>query len=321
VSTNRCLPTLAVLLALVLALSSAPAAIAMTGKKGRSPVVVHVHLKRFSSQEFQQVWTSGNFTVLVGEHSSVLINDRTGKQTRLSQPGCSAAIAIGVPWVLFQCADDFSLYDVSTRRWSTVTCGERCLEAVTQSLAIEIGRRWIEIVETGHGDCGDGEHETCGPETYLFKNIRTGELRSAPSPTASQVRDLDSPSLVRNLCPPLRVPEVGSLMSLVDGGFGLVSDSTGSFLERCHSRLHLRVPAVDLLWSNSKMLLWRTAEPPKQYDGLFLPSLRRFVFKVPAPFARTGLTIFDVLASNKLYILDAVRGRVWTAAMPSSPPG
>lgn len=255
--------------------------------------------------------TSGDYSLL---DNNVLIDDRTGKQIVLDRFGCGAA-ALGVPWVLFQCnGSNFTLYNVSTGKSKSLACGQACDQALIQDEGLLVGKRWIEFIEEPRGDCGDGEHSTCGPTTYVFKNIQTGKMRYPAPLTSSEVYDLDSPALVRSLCSPLGVPAAGSFDLLADG-FGIAFERSGAFLERCHSSLHMELPAFELgPWLNSHMIFWAMPNQAGRYQGMFIPSLRRFTFTIPPVI--DGET---TLANDRIYVARDSGGE-WAAAMPSSPP-
>jgi hypothetical protein len=145
------------------------------------------------------------------------------------------------------------------------------------------------------------------------------------------------------VCSPLRLPannigttdlavtpalEFGSLTFY--GSFAISNGTSGfgpgPYLERCGTRLHESVsrgqtylnthPLCDAPncapVANSRVVVWKTG--PRRFDGLFLPSLRRFSFAVPAAI---GAASSIAMGYRDLYAVSA--GQVWSAAIPQKP--
>ncbi len=163
--------------------------------------------------------------------------------------------------------------------------------------------------------------------TEQFQNLRTRELRGAPSTGPTTMIDLDSPTLVSNICRPLRQlidenlvfsyspPGLGGTF----GGFALDETAQWTYLERCGSRMRRRLPALPgvrplMPWlpttGNAHALLWQQS---RQLSGMFLPSGRQFT--IPLPAALRGLGTTFVLSLRTLWALTP-RGALWTTAAP-----
>jgi hypothetical protein len=246
----------------------------------------------------------------------LLIDDRTGKRTVLRPGGYATVQAFGAPWILFSHNLRAELYNIATRRWTPFRCGNGC--APDGTLYEVIGARWVEFVVQGQQSCGDGVHFECGPVTYAFYNLRTHKVRHGSPQTSTRIVDLDSPTLVRRVCKPLRAPAGESLT--YEGKFVVVSEAHGSFLERCGSPRRIALGAGTLagggLLANPHAVMSRVAGPAGvvggTFDGIWLPSRRRFTATGPP-----GYDTFGAIAA-----LDAVRlyvaepgGTLWAATL------
>ncbi len=148
------------------------------------------------------------------------------------------------------------------------------------------------------------------------------------------VPDLDSRSLSRAVCRPLRVPlsynpptNLGSLT--FDGQFA-IAESQGppigvqpgleSFiLERCGTHLHktiepLLVAPAPIGRSNTHALM--TTQGSQQLTGMLLPSLRAFTINLSKQMAGG----YFALTERHVVYWVAYDGRVWMAASPGLPP-
>jgi hypothetical protein len=157
-------------------------------------------------------------------------------------------------------------------------------------------------------------HNTCGPSRYYFLNIATRKMRSATQ-TATTVLDLDSPTLLRRLCAPLRI-ESGAQASFPPAftfysDFAVAQEQSGIYVERCGSdmRIPLAVtPYGGYIVANDQAAAMCTNAG---VSGVFMPSRRRF--ELGRPFDEC-----PVLGPRNLYVID-VHGRLWGTPFP--PPG
>jgi hypothetical protein len=242
--------------------------------------------------------------------AGVLIDDRTGHRTSISQAGCGSPV-IGDPWLVFNSGNcgspqQIALYPLSGGAPRTVP---RPVFAASAA----VGTHWVEFDR----NCDDVH--LC--PNYTFVNIQTGATRDASIPAGTLI-DLNSVKLARKICRPLRLPniplfELPTKSLVFDGRFAIATGASGIFLERCGKRLHLRIspygnPFVgDVVGANSRAVVWQS--PERQLTGVFLPTLRRFVIRLPAN------SDYNIeLGARTLYLLDS-NGQVWTAPAPSPP--
>jgi hypothetical protein len=243
----------------------------------------------------------------------VLLDDRTGKRI-VMPPNCDAGV-VGVPWVALYCGESsqwYGLYNIRTRKLTRFPCEALCQQDYYYSNIRAVGATWLEVQVEPHQPCGDGVHYTCGPTTYVYYNIRTGKPRF-PSVGQSTIVDLNSPTLTRQICPPLLGPSLAFY-----GSFAVAEEPSGIYVERCGS--HLKMPLVlapyaGTLLGNTRAVAF-CSELSQPQSGIFLPSLRRFTFALPSGLAGRC----PVLGARHVYVDDA-RGRLWAAAFPSKPPG
>jgi hypothetical protein len=266
-----------------------------------------------------------------GQASGTVIDEQTGAQTSVSYPGCSwsefIAVQFGGPWlVLIPCqsgSGGFELYNLYSGERTTVVPGPRVVSLEDECNMPEycgggvqnLGAHWIEWEITPCRYC---------TAKYLFQNIDTGQVRSLRGwrPGGRIIPDLDSQSLAQPVCPPLTVPRgippiqgrpaPGALSFYGPFAIASVRPGYGGVLERCGSRLKLPVGSRDLpLAASSHAIVWAKSSS-RRLQGLFLPSLRRFVIATPA----TG-TQSVVLSSGELYVFDDDSGRVFATRAPT----
>lgn len=198
-----------------------------------------------------------------------------------------------------------------------------------------VGTRWTEFQIT----CG----YHCGPTTFSFQNIQSGQVNDQPPSWragGTQIPDLNSSSLARRLCKPLRVPHgfPDPYAATTPGGivfagrFAVALDwyqsSSGLedqryVLERCGTHLHdvllNSAPGGFPLAINSHAVVWPAPGlKDKTIHGVFL--LRRQPFKItnlPAatPAGPTKAVQQVVLTPRRIYALDG-GGRLYAAAAP-----
>ena len=176
-----------------------------------------------------------------------------------------------------------------------------------------VGARWLEVQVQPHDPCGNGVHYSCGPTTYIYYNIRTGKPQS-PSVGGTTIIDLNSPTLTRQICPPL----VGPALTFY-GSVAVSEEPGGIYVERCGSHLNLPLvlaPYAGTLLANTHAVAFCSSSSEQQ-PGIFLPSLRRLTFTAPSSPGGCGST---VLGARHLYYVD-MQERLWAATFPSKPPG
>lgn len=267
----------------------------------------------------------------------IVINNRLGTRTVLD-PRCHV-LGLGPPWVLMGCpltSNPFGPFDVElyslpdgTRQTVTPSTGVPYCSSSPPPMtgcasADAVGADWIRWDVACSVHCGD---------TYLFQNIRTGELRDDPT-NARTFADLNSPALARRTCPGVRLIRYfdygvgwGSLSPY--GQFALATSGPdgGVFLERCGtSKRRLLLDGItafsDAMASNARAIV--SQAHPSHLSGLFLPSLQRFTIPLPAAILKprgapenTPVSAL-VLTSRALYVEDGY-GTIWrTAAAPGA---
>jgi hypothetical protein len=316
----RVVRTLAkLLLALYLAaLSWAPAAAG-----SQRPQSSELHLRFRATGAIQEV-TSGRYTFFPQISSSstetggVVLHENSGRRFPVpAAPNCQDVTApnlVGGSWLLFNCARGaVQLYAIPGGPWQQVAsqpseeCGATGMAACEP---IAVGSHWIHFDRTCY-HCGD---------TNVFFNIDTKQLASDPT-TQTTAADLNSPTLARRLCSPLRVPAGGSLS--VDGQFAIVRSPSRILLERCHSRKQITIstqPGCIHLAASPHAVVWTCGAAPNRVSVIFLPSERRFVATLPESI---GLEYRLDLALRHVYIWGGPAGqtpRLWQAIFPLSPP-
>jgi hypothetical protein len=279
------------------------------------------------------VLASGHFTLIAyANHPAFpercaskfrLFDDHAGKHRDIDTESCryqafrAELEAFGAPWVLFFCGDGDKLYNIDTREWVRLRCTTRCI-GNNQLVGESVGARWVEFRLVGYGDCGDHIHFECGPASVRFFNITTHQIRRNGPKSGGTILDLDSPTLARSVCKPLRAPADGTLTVL--GTFAVETGASGSFLEQCGSsrKMPIGVGAESLaghgILANLHAVAWvlPATGGSEQLSGLLLPSLRTFTLVLPANITGLGAATLD---SSRLYVADA-DGNVWAAAFP-----
>jgi hypothetical protein len=304
----------------------------VAGAAAAHPLVLHLKFRRVAKNVDgncgNPVLTSGRYAVVSFSHGAcysgfLLLDDKTGKQAPVHGNGCNEDLAVGAPWVLADCHLTFRLYNIQTQKWRPLRCGPPgCMPNGT--FAFHVGSRWLQFDVQEAGSCGDGVHNTCGPITHTFYNITTGARRHAPHQTAATIIDLASPTLVRTVCRPLRVPSGGSLTFY--GSFAVATDKAGNLsLERCGS--HMQIPIDQRnsaglrgsLLASDRAVLWPAMDAAGAWqtlDGVLLPSLRRITIPLPQRVTLPGGG-FVALDSYKLYSTN-IDGELWSAGLPRS---
>jgi hypothetical protein len=326
-----------VVVSLLIALGGAPAAAGPHQRKPR-PLVLHPRFHVVGSGPVG-AYIDGPYVLLLrpganAEASGTLIDEQTGARIRVSDPGCylnefNTWDPLGGPWLMLLCHragqgfGGFELYNLYTGEWRAVipdpgivSYGDNCGQQPYCGSGVSgFGADWIQWDEY----CRYCTH------THLFQNIDTGQVESLPGWRVGGriIPDLSSPSLAQKLCRPLTVPPgvppipgvapgPGSLSFY--GSFAITSSGTGDVLERCGSRLKLAVGNGNeqTLGASSRAIVWAAGSNSRRLDGLFLPSLRRFVIAT----SPTTSPWEVVLSSGKLYVIDQ-SGRVFATPAPT----
>jgi hypothetical protein len=286
----------------------------------RAPVALHLKF-RLLARDGWYLTGSGRYVGYTYQsphpQQFVLLDDQTGKRTTVNRPSCGPGV-LGVPWVAFDCApatNRFQLYNIQTRKWRRFACDATCQQVYYEVDVRAVGARWLALSVAPHQSCGDGEHYTCGPTTYIYYNIATGKPRSA-SMGGSTIIDLNSPTLTRQICRPLQLP-AGSALTFY-GSFAVAPEQNGIYVERCGSHLHMPLVVGSYAGThlgNTEAVSFCSFSSQQQL-GMFLPSLRRFTFTLPS-----GLGCpLVALGTRRVYTIDTQR-RLWAAGFPSKPPG
>jgi hypothetical protein len=166
--------------------------------KSAAPIVLRQGFERVGIGDW--VLATGAYVYLAspaeGPCCGTVINDRTGQRTAFVHPDCGPFV-FGGPWLLAECVPpvpaSVGLEELTTGAWLTFTApvGEHPVAA---------GADWIEFMRL----------ESCSDYcrfAYTFENIRTGTLRTIPYRGGGRtIPDLNTPTLARRLCSPLRLP-------------------------------------------------------------------------------------------------------------------
>jgi hypothetical protein len=236
----------------------------------------------------------------------VLLDDLTGKR-RTIKP-CAGKLLpsfrMANRWIAFDCgpaAKRWQLYNIQTRHWRRLACAVDCRSGRDYAALSAIGSVWMLVEVTPPQSCGpdDPEHNECGPTTYLFYNIRTGKLRAGlPTLGPNEFVDLNSPRLTSQMCYPVSAP-TGSVYPPpvgLDGAFAFVQASSGIYVQRCGSNEQTYLTTDPNKWSitpfdasfykNDQAAGFCTGQSTgnslvETLEGIYLPSLTRFVAAVP----------------------------------------
>jgi hypothetical protein len=271
--------------------------------------------------------------------SGALIDGRTGRDTPISEPGCTPA-ALGQPWVAFTCgtpsALTYRLYNITTRQTTALdsspdlgyqACTSNCLPIAA------VGRDWIAF-EAPPAD----EHEL---PTFVFQNLQTGQAVTHDPTSATTTTNLDSPNLTAAICSPLRVPAISNGYSsgwgslTFDAGYA-ISSGGGAYLERCRTRLHKRltftIPNYHSsyqdgcahlacpLAANPHAIIWASASD--RLAGIFLPSLQPFTIPLPAKVqgaSEEASVSYQLALTPRTLYLHSGAGHIWSIPAPVQP--
>ncbi len=285
--------------------------------------------------------------VTVTSSRGTLINQLTGKRSRLVPPNCPRypwGALFGGPWLLIECITDdssgvvplLSLYDLASGTWETVEPAETapppvetCAEAFDSSggcQVVGVGERWIEF-ETNCYHCAN---------EYFLQPIPSGQPvePAAVTPGGSYAFDLNAASGTAPLCAPLTYPGVpfypagGGVLTqpgwidplgtvaVVATTYPAPQGGSGAdvFLARCGKRTRKRLPlgAIGPAIARSAIAWWDPKH--KQVRGLRLPNGRPFRLPLPAKFKYNGFTPIVAVSDHDVYFKGD--GRLWQARLP-----
>jgi hypothetical protein len=286
-----------------------------------------------------QLWTSNTH-----RYQATLINDRTGSRRRVSRASCTPTL-LRPSWLLFDCGwtqayqPIAELYSPTRGTWTAVTpapsiesmcppgTGSTPHGIICEITPADVGTRWIEYYVL----------PLQPPITYEYQNIATGQVVdsgiSAPDAgslvTATTSIDLDSPSLTKPICSPLRNPSGpfdGQTVYQSRSFFGqftidTVSHAQGAvlYLRRCGSNLHKRILTLrsddHAPITNAKIVAWQTR--PGQLNAWLLPRLHRVRMTLPRRAKGTVGTasLGLILSPRRMYLQTP--NRLWVARIPS----
>lgn len=271
-----------------------------------------------------------------------LIDEQTKYAVRLTPPaGCffdTEFAPLGGSWVVAGCnssSDELRLYSVPNGSWTRFTPDVARMCALNPACATgssrvpcsadyrAIGNRWIEF------EFACGYHS--GTVTTALQQIRSGQVIVAPATEVpggqgggTDIVDLNSPTGTRRLCSPLRVPAYGKIA--LDGRFAVEESNLNEnvFLEHCGSHSRMMI-GRGLFSVDSGAVLMSVGSTSNAIAGLFLPSRRRFSFRLPRQLASlcareaAFVCIQDLALTSRTVYLDTFRLQVWTANSPTLP--
>lgn len=308
---------------------AASAAAASGQPRSAGPVVVRPQW-RLLARGVQSVAQDGRYVFLVNAYpapslTGTIIDERTGGRRKVSEAGCNFA-AMGGGWLLFTCSPSLVLYTLSDGHQQVIPPDpeyQSCQSGPCFEGPDAIGRYWIEWVRHVQGG------PCCSFTGYRYQRIGTTQMADDPT-TTTTVPDLNTASLVRKVCTPLKTPlsyndhahGLGSLS--FDGGFALastllppnpnpdfVNNSSGeeTLLERCGTNLHQRIGNDSTM--NAHAVMWPGDGGP--LIGLSLPRPRWLLVQ---PSANMTTPAQVVLTADQQLVLDSSQ-RVWAAPIPS----
>jgi hypothetical protein len=280
-------------------------------------------------------------------NSGLLIDDATGHRRMLHFAAGCRPNQLGAGRIVLQCQDGAAgrrtqeIYDIASGQTTTFVpnpalrqapLGVPCSDPSGCELPIAgIGSDWVSV-DTGQVD----EHMW---DMRAFQNLTTGQVSRGPAGATTSV-DLNKPSLSWRACSPLKVPVLTGAYNnramglLTPLGHGLViASGFGQYLERCGTRLHVRLGGGDRLLTsdldtggcagitcpaqhNAHAIVWPEAG---HINGLLIPSLQRFTIPVPAGLDPPGSgDVFEVgLTQHHLYLVSAT-SRVFSTLAPTA---
>jgi hypothetical protein len=321
------------------------ALLASAAAKPQGAVVLHPRWHRVMASNNVEVLTSGRYAYIGATRSGLLIDEQTGLRVNLTPPpgyytGVPGnGLPLGGSWVMATCdsyamcesSPTYQLYNIPARTWTPLSQPDLSTTGGYGWVPAAIGGYWIEWT----GNCG----YHCGPTTYAFQNIQTGEVDGQPpdwKPGGTEIPDLNSSTLTQALCAPLTVPRgftdpstgqtlPGTIVLYqrfaVAQQWSAANLNLYTYLERCGSSLHeLLTPQLsssNQFAINQDAAIW-VGYPGGPVHGVFLRTLRKFTIPFPKRFGSTlqGGSIF--LTSRTMY-LESGSGQVMAATSPKPP--
>ena len=274
----------------------------------------------------------GRYALLVAGagNSATLITTRRVAKPRSRTP--RLIVEVGYPWVLASCASNADLYSIPDRTWQSAPtpsdwCGGEFVLCGDEPVGV--GRYWIRWRKTG------GYWPVFGDQSYSFQSIADGTVLSDPT-NANTLPNVDYASLTQRVCAPLTVPPPygsvtnGAVNTLTfNGAFAIeqtqswLASGVGplrTYLEHCASPMRRTIGSYAV--ANPTAVIWHAKAG--ELAGLFLPSLRKFVLRLPAAAASLASApsgrVDPELTTRTLYVgvYDGYgHEQLWTAASPS----
>jgi hypothetical protein len=321
----RTLRAVVLILVLLAVLPACAAASRLGSARSSRPVTLHLHELRVAAgfEPGGQLAVNDRYVVLVTgppQSPRVELIDRRSRhghglaRTRLSPPGCAAPglPMLGGPWLALVCpsvpysatAPYFTeLYRLSSKQWIKVPWPAAFCSASFTSCdpASAVGTHWLKIPY--HPHCSSGGYHCL--TLFAIQNVDTGAVKNGQDETGDRLYDnLNAPSGVGTLCPPLRYPSEGASSAVpafnlsVLGSFALVEFDESNYnfdlsdplyrLYACHSHLDLAIP-IGPAFGDDRAVIWQGATGPLYHygetsdpsllRGVLLPSLQRFTVR------------------------------------------
>jgi hypothetical protein len=313
--------------ALIIVCSVSAASARSSGKRAPRPVTLHPKFRLLGRAPF--LLSDGRYLFVARSMPSettqrgVLVDEQTSRHVTISGT-CEQRTIIGTtilttpsgtpffgrPWLLSGWCSTASgqyliyLWSLASGAPRTIVFNDRfCTLLGADCNVTAVGRDWVRVSESCYH---------CALK-HVFQNLHTGALRGDPRTSPTRLLDLDSPTLIRKVCSPLRAPPEGTLTFV---GKYVLAASTSSpqpaFLERCGSRRRIPVGTGSPL-ATVRELLWFPPSGLSTMEGIYLSNLHRFKVRIPA-FLADGFTGF-VLTNRNLYA-EQNNGNIWAAPRP-----
>jgi hypothetical protein len=262
---------------------------------------------------------AGNFTLTtqIVLHStatgaSTLIDQQTGASSTFPDTGGCGPYVLGVSRLLHACPTGDGEWAIT----AYAPPGSVPVSLGTHSRAptFLIGRHWVEL--TSSGAVSD------------FLNITTGQEVADRSHIGGRLYpDLDSPTLFRAACPPIRLP------ALVDNGkttdqpafisfYGSVAVSRAKsnyiYLQRCGTSRVTGIYTGANVADNNKVFVWLHTlhNMQTQISGIIPATERRFSIVIPAAIPVQEAQV-PALAINNQSVYLTTRQGIYSAALPA----
>jgi hypothetical protein len=274
------------------------------------------------------VGTSGRYTVLSRDlvEGGTVVDELARQRVRVPAVPGNCSFGVGLPelgggWLTQACDFSVDVYRLPSGPWRQMP-SQACMEQVLAPgmgtcAELGVGAHWIQY-QLGCYHC---------VPSYVYENVETGAERSIP-PSPNIVVDLNAPGLTRAPCRPLHVPADSDTVPypgplVLDGRYAVARGRGDSaYLETCRSTKRVRLGrSVELLVTTPHLIMWQaTSSNPSRFDGMLLPSRRRFSTHAPAAIT----AVFSLVAGAKyiyLYGLDQAReSAAWRMQWPTLPP-